>query len=227
MKLLIAEKPSVARDIAGVIGGVKRHDGYLETNTHIITWALGHLVTLADAHDYDAKYKTWRMEDLPIVPSPFRLKVIEKTKAQYRIVASLLKRAEEVVVATDAGREGQLIYELIALSTGYKGPTKRLWLSSMTPTAIQDALKRLKDNRVYQNLFFAGFARAQADWLTGINATRAMTTHAGTLLPIGRVQTPTLAMIVQRDLTIEQFTPQPYFELQAQFVHDEGTYKGT
>ncbi|WP_436663658.1 DNA topoisomerase 3 [Alicyclobacillus acidoterrestris] len=226
-KLMIAEKPSVARDIAGVIGGVKRHDGYLETNTHIITWALGHLVTLADAHDYDAKYKTWRMEDLPIVPRPFRLKVIEKTKAQYQIVASLLKRAEEVVVATDAGREGQLIYELIALSAGYKGPTKRLWLSSMTPTAIRDALKQLKDNRVYQHLFFAGFARAQADWLTGINATRAMTTQAGTLLPIGRVQTPTLAMIVQRDSAIKQFTPQPFFELQAQFVHANGSYKGT
>jgi DNA topoisomerase-3 len=226
MKLIIAEKPSVARDIASVIGGVKRGNGFIEAKGYTVTWALGHLVTLADAHDYDVNYKKWRLEDLPIVPQQFRLKVINESKEQYKIVANLLKKAKEVIVATDAGREGQLIYELIALSTGYKGQTKRLWLSSMTEEAIRDAMKRLKSNDEYKNLYHAGFARAQADWLTGINATRAITTRAGTLLTIGRVQTPTLAMIVNRDLEIEQFTPEDYFELEATFAHEKGDYKG-
>ncbi len=226
MKLIIAEKPSVARDIAAVIGGVKRHNGYIEAKGYMVTWAIGHLVTLADAHDYDAKYKRWNLEDLPIIPKPFRLKIIDSSKEQYKIVASLLKQTEEVIIATDAGREGQLIYELIALSVGYKGQAKRLWLSSMTEEAIRNAMKHLKNNSEYKNLYYAGFARAQADWLTGINATRAITTHTGTLLTIGRVQTPTLAMIVQRDLEIEHFTPESYFELEAVFAHENGDYRG-
>jgi len=226
MKLIIAEKPSVARDIAAVIGGVKRHNGYIEARDYTVTWAVGHLVTLADAHDYNVKYKRWNLDDLPIVPKPFRLKVIDSSKDQYKVVSALLKQAVEVIVATDAGREGQLIYELIALSVGYKGQAKRLWLSSMTEQAIRDAMKRLKSNSEYKNLYYAGFARAQADWLTGINATRAMTTHAGTLLTIGRVQTPTLAMIVHRCLEIESFIPQPYFELDAVFGHVKGDYRG-
>ncbi|MCF8567941.1 DNA topoisomerase 3 [Alicyclobacillus tolerans] len=226
MKLLIAEKPSVARDIASVLGGVKRQNGYLETSNYTVTWAVGHLVTLADAHDYDEKYKKWYLEDLPIVPNPFKLKVLDSSRDQYKVVSRLLKQAEEVVVATDAGREGQLIYELIAAAAGYKGPTKRLWLSSMTEEAIRESLARIRDNKEYQNLFHAGFARSQADWLVGINATRAMTVHAGTLLPVGRVQTPTLAMIVNRDMEIENFKPVPYFEVEATFVHMNGTYKG-
>ncbi|MFB5191311.1 type IA DNA topoisomerase [Alicyclobacillus fastidiosus] len=226
MKLMIAEKPSVARDIAGVIGSVKRHQGYVEANGYTITWAIGHLVTLADAHEYDAKFKKWNLGDLPIIPKSFRLKVIESSAAQYKVVASLLKRAEEVIVATDAGREGQLIYELIARSVGYKGPAKRLWLSSLTEEAIRHAMRRMKSNTDYKNLYYAGFARAQADWLIGINATRALTTHTGTLLTIGRVQTPTLAMIVRRDLEIEHFRPEPYFELAATFSHDAGEYRG-
>ncbi|GMA62752.1 DNA topoisomerase III [Alicyclobacillus fastidiosus] len=226
MKLMIAEKPSVARDIAGVIGGIKRHQGYVEANGYTITWAVGHLVTLADAQEYDAKYKKWNIGDLPIVPKAFRLKVIESSAAQYKIVASLLKRAEEVIVATDAGREGQLIYEWIARSVGFKGPAKRLWLSSLTEEAIRHAMRRLKSNAEYKNLYYAGFARAQADWLIGINATRALTTHTGTLLTVGRVQTPTLAMIVRRDLEIEHFRPEPYFELDATFSHVEGEYRG-
>lgn len=209
-----------------MIGGVKRHSGYIEANGYTVTWAVGHLVTLADAHEYDAKYKTWRLSDLPIVPKPFRLKVIHANKNQYQVVASLLKQAEEVIVATDAGREGQLIYEFIALSVGYKGRARRLWLSSMTEEAIRTAMGRLKDNIEYKNLYHAGFARAQADWLTGINATRAITVHAGTLLTIGRVQTPTLAMIVERDVQIEQFKPEPYFEIESLFEHENGTYTG-
>lgn len=226
MKLLIAEKPSVARDIASVLGGVKRQNGYLETNSYTVTWAVGHLVTLADAHDYDEKYKKWNLEDLPIVPHPFKLKVISSSRDQYKTVSSLLKKAEEVIVATDAGREGQLIYELIAAAAGYKGPTKRLWLSSMTEQAIREALGKLQDNRNYKNLYHAGFARSQADWLVGINATRAITVHGGTLLTIGRVQTPTLAMIVHRDIEIANFKPVPYFEVEATFRHPNGLYKG-
>ena len=226
MKLIIAEKPSVAKDIANVLGGVKRHNGFVEANGYTVTWAVGHLVTLADAFDYDEKFKRWNALDLPIVPNPFQLKVIASSQSQFHIVAGLLKKADEVIVATDAGREGQLIYELISAHVGYRGITKRLWLSSMTEAAIRDAFTRLKDNSEYENLYFAGFSRAQADWLVGINATRAMTVHAGTLLTIGRVQTPTLAMIVRRDQEIEHFQPVPYFEVEAVFVHDKGNYKG-
>lgn len=226
IKLIIAEKPSVARDIAGIIGQSSRHNGFIEAKGYTVTWAVGHLVTLADAHDYDMLYKKWNMADLPIIPKPFRLKIIPSSKDQYKTVSSLLKQAEEVIVATDAGREGQLIYELIALSVGYKGIAKRLWLSSMTEDAIRQAMKQLKDNAEYKNLYHAGFARAQADWLTGINATRAMTMRAGTLLTIGRVQTPTLAMIVQREAEIDQFTPEPYFEVEASFTHENGEYRG-
>lgn len=226
MKLIIAEKPSVARDIAGVLGSPKRGDGCLEAGEYTVTWAVGHLVTLGDAQDYDEKFKKWNLADLPIVPDPFQLKTIETSKDQFKIVSGLLKKADEVIVATDAGREGQLIYELIAKLANFKGKTKRLWLSSMTEEAIKEAMNNLKNNEEYQNLFEAGYARSQADWLVGINATRAMTTHVGTLLTIGRVQTPTLAMIVHRDQEIANFKPKPYFEIEVIFEHENGNFKG-
>lgn len=224
--LLIAEKPSVARDIASFLGGTKRGDGFIQAKGYTVTWAIGHLVTLADAADYDPQLKKWRKDDLPIVPSPFQLKVIESSKRQYQVVSDLLKQAEEVIVATDAGREGQLIYELIAASVGYTGKSKRLWLSSVTETGIREAFAKLRDNSDFKNLYDAGLSRAQADWLVGINATRAMTVHAGTFLSIGRVQTPTLAMIVMRDQEIEQFKPVSYFEVEAMLDHQNGSFKG-
>lgn len=226
MKLVIAEKPSVARDIAAVLGKVTRKEGYMEAGDYTVTYAVGHLVGLADADAYDAKYKSWRVEDLPILPAEFQLVVLDHAKAQYKVVAQLLKQAQEVIVATDAGREGQLIYELIARQSGYKGVAKRLWLSSMTESAIQEAFGRLRSNQEYQPLYAAAVSRSEADWLVGINATRCMTVQAGTKLPVGRVQTPTLAMIVDRDLAIEQFVPVPYFEVVATFAAEAGEYKG-
>ena len=194
MKLVITEKPSVARDIAAVLGKVTRKEGYMEAGDYTVTYAVGHLVGLADADAYNTRYKSWRIEDLPILPETFRLVVLDHAKAQYKIVAQLLKQAKEVIVATDAGREGQLIYELIARQSGYKGPTKRLWLSSMTESAIREAFGRLRNNQEYQPLYAAAISRSEADWLVGINATRCMTVKGGTKLPVGRVQTPTLAM---------------------------------
>lgn len=226
MKLIIAEKPSVARDIAATLGKVTRKAGYLEAGAYTISYAVGHLVGLADADVYDARYKSWRLTDLPIVPEQFALVVLPHAKAQYQVLARLLRQAQEVIVATDAGREGQLIYELIARQVGYTGPTRRLWLSSLTDQAIREAFARLRDNREYRPLYDAALSRAEADWAVGINATRCMTVQAGTLLPVGRVQTPTLAMIVERDLTIESFTPEPYFEVVATFLASTGTYKG-
>ncbi len=227
MKLVITEKPSVARDIAAVLGKVTRKEGYMEAGDYTVTYAVGHLVGLADADAYNTRYKSWRIEDLPILPETFRLVVLDHAKAQYKIVAQLLKQAKEVIVATDAGREGQLIYELIARQSGYKGPTKRLWLSSMTESAIREAFGRLRNNQEYQPLYAAAISRSEADWLVGINATRCMTVKGGTKLPVGRVQTPTLAMIVDRDLTIEQFAPVSYFEVVATFAHEDGgTYTG-
>lgn len=226
MQLLIAEKPSVARDIANLLGGAKTKKGYIETNSYTVTYAFGHLVQLADADAYDAKYSKWNKEDLPIMPDTFKLVVGSSGKEQYQIIADLLKQADEVIVATDAGREGQLIYEYIAKKAGYKGPAKRLWVSSLTDEAIVEGLAKLRDNREYQKLHAAAACRSESDWLVGINATRAMTTHTNTLLPIGRVQTPTLAMIVNRDLEIDHFKPVPYYEVMATFQAENGTYQG-
>lgn len=226
MKLIIAEKPSVARDIAAVLGKPTRKEGFLEVGEYFVTYAIGHLIGLADADAYDPRYKSWRAEDLPILPETFQLVVLEHAKRQYNVVAKLLKGAREVIVATDAGREGQLIYELIARHTGYKGLAKRLWLSSLTDRAIGEAFLNLRDNREYQPLYEAAVSRAEADWLVGINATRCMTVRAGTKLPIGRVQTPTLAMIVERDEAIERFIVTPYFEVMATFSTVAGSYKG-
>lgn len=226
MRLVIAEKPSVARDIAAVLGKVTRNDGYMTAGEYTVTYAVGHLVGLADADAYDTRYKSWRMADLPILPEPFRLVVLEHAKAQYRVVSKLLKQAQEVIVATDAGREGQLIYELIARHAGYKGPAKRLWLSSMTESAIREAFLHLRDNEEFHSLYEAAVSRSEADWMVGINATRCMTVQGGTKLPVGRVQTPTLAMIVERDVAIEQFIPVPYYEVEATFQTPAGVYVG-
>lgn len=226
MKLIIAEKPSVARDIAAVLGSVTRKEGYMEAGGYTVTYALGHLVGLADADAYNPNFKQWNMEHLPILPNPFQLQVLSSSKTQYNVINKLLKQASEVIVATDAGREGQLIYEFIAQKSNYTGPAKRLWLSSMTEEAIREAFKHLRDNNFYKNLAAAAMSRSEADWIVGINATRAITLKGKAKLSLGRVQTPTLAMIVERDHAIANFKPTPYCEVQAHFLHANGEYQG-
>lgn len=215
-ELVIAEKPSVARDIARVLKCNKKINGGLEGEHFIVTWALGHLVTLADPEQYSARYKEWNMEDLPMVPEHFKVEVIKKTNKQYQAVKQLLWRKDvvSVIIATDAGREGELVARFILLKAGNKKPLKRLWISSVTDRAIKDGFARLKDGREYNHLYDAALSRAQADWLVGINATRALTCKHNAQLSCGRVQTPTLAMIATREEEIKNFKPQTFFGLQ-------------
>lgn len=211
--LVIAEKPSVARDIARVLNCQKSLNGALEGEKYIVTWALGHLVTLADPEDYDKKYKEWKMEDLPMLPDAFRLEVIRQSAKQFQAVKTQLNRQDvnQVVIATDAGREGELVARLILKKTGCKKQLKRLWISSVTDKAIHDGFAHLKDGRDYDSLYDAAMSRAEADWMVGINATRALTCKYNAQLSCGRVQTPTLAMIARREEQIRQFIPKPYY----------------
>ena len=215
-KLVIAEKPSVGRDIARVLGCRQQNKRYIEGEKYIVTWGLGHLVTLADPESYDAKLKTWRMEDLPMIPEHFKLVVIPQTRGQFQTVKSLIasKEVSEIIIATDAGREGELVARWILVKAGNKKPLKRLWISSVTDKAIRDGFARLKNAKEYENLYHAATARAQADWLVGINATRALTCKYNAQLSCGRVQTPTLAMIAAREEEIRKFVPKPYYGLQ-------------
>lgn len=215
--LIIAEKPSVGRDIARVLQCGRNNGGVLEGSQYIVTWGLGHLVTLADPEDYDSKYKEWSMEHLPMMPDNFQLEVIKQTARQYHVVKTQLHRKDvnEVIIATDAGREGELVARLILLKAGCKKPVKRLWISSVTDKAIRDGFSNLKDGREYESLFDAAMCRAEADWLVGINATRALTCKYNAQLSCGRVQTPTLAMIEKREAQIREFVPQSYFGLMA------------
>jgi len=211
--LVIAEKPSVARDIARVLKCQKKLSGAFEGSQYIVTWALGHLVTLADPERYDNKYKTWNMEDLPMLPKKWELVVIDQTKKQYHQVKTQLFRKDvsNIIIATDAGREGELVARWILEQTGCRKPLKRLWISSVTDKAIRQGFLSLKDGRDYQNLYHAAQSRAKADWLVGINATRALTCKFNAQLSCGRVQTPTLAMIARREQEIRSFTSQPYW----------------
>ena len=215
--LIIAEKPSVARDIARVLGCRQNINGAIEGPKYIVTWGLGHLVTLADPEDYDGKYKEWKLEDLPMMPDPFKLEVIRQTGKQYQAVKAQLHRkdVEQVVIATDAGREGELVARLILKKAGCDKPLKRLWISSVTDKAIREGFAHLKEGKDYENLADAAMCRAEADWLVGINATRALTCKYNAQLSCGRVQTPTLAMIAAREEKIRQFTPKPYWGLTA------------
>lgn len=211
--LIIAEKPSVARDIARVLRCSKNQNGVLEGENYIVTWALGHLVTLADPEDYDSKYKQWKLEDLPMMPEQFKLEIIKQTGKQYNVVKNQLHRKDvnEIIIATDAGREGELVARLILVKAGSKKPLKRLWISSVTDKAIREGFAHLKDGREYNNLYDAAMCRAEADWLVGINATRALTCKYNAQLSCGRVQTPTLAIIAKREEDIRSFIPKPYF----------------
>lgn len=213
--LVIAEKPSVGRDIARVLKCGKNNQGALEGDKYVVTWALGHLVTLADPEAYDSKYKAWEMKDLPMLPEKFQLVVIKQTGKQYQTVKNHLYRKDisDVVIATDAGREGELVARWILAKAGSHKPVKRLWISSVTDKAIREGFAHLKDGRAYMNLYAAAEARAEADWLVGINGTRALTCKYNAQLSCGRVQTPTLSMIAQREKEIREFKPEKYYGL--------------
>lgn len=215
--LVLAEKPSVGRDIAKVLACHKQGNGYWEGERHVVTWALGHLVTLADPEEYDEKYKSWRLEDLPMLPATAKLVVIRQSSRQFRIVKEQLLRKDvgEVVIATDAGREGELVARWILEKAGSRKPVKRLWISSVTDKAIRAGFSSLKPGKAYESLYAAAAARAEADWLVGINATRALTCKYNAQLSCGRVQTPTLAMIAAREAEIARFKPRPYYGLAA------------
>ena len=213
--LVLAEKPSVARDIARVLKCSKNLPGAIEGSQYIVTWALGHLVTLADPEGYDKKFKEWNMSDLPMVPKKWELVVIRQTSSQYNHVKSQLFRKDVdcIIIATDAGREGELVARWILDKSGCRKPIKRLWISSVTDKAIREGFDHLKDGRQYNDLYYAAGARAQADWLVGINATRALTCKYNAQLSCGRVQTPTLSIIARREDEIRNFKPKDYYGL--------------
>ncbi|WP_148358391.1 DNA topoisomerase III [Peribacillus simplex] len=215
--VVLAEKPSVGRDIAKVLNCGKKGNGFFEGEQYIVTWALGHLVTHADPESYDEKYKTWRLEDLPMLPPTLKLVVIKQSGKQFQSVKTQLNRndVKDVIIATDAGREGELVARWILEKANVKKPIKRLWISSVTDKAIKDGFKKLKDGKEYENLFASAVARAEADWIVGMNATRALTTKHNAQLSCGRVQTPTLAMIAKKEEEIKQFQPKKYYGVSA------------
>lgn len=217
--LVLAEKPSVARDIAKVLNSNQKGNGFLSGQRYIVTWALGHLVTLADPETYSSRYKTWNIEDLPMLPKKMELVVIRETSKQFGVVKNLMHRddIDELVIATDSGREGELVARWIIIKAGFRKPIKRLWISSQTDKAIKDGFANLKPARDYDNLFYSAQSRSEADWLVGLNVTRALTCKFNAQLSAGRVQTPTLAMIVERENEIRKFVPKDYWSINAGF----------
>lgn len=215
--LVLAEKPSVGRDLAKVLRCNQNKHSYIEGSNYVVTWALGHLVGLQDPEDYDEKYKKWSMETLPMIPQHMKLTVLKKTQKQFYEVKKQMLRSDidEIVIATDAGREGELVARWIIEKAGVKKPLKRLWISSQTDKAILDGFKNLKPGKDYNNLFKAAVCRAEADWLVGLNVTRALTCKYNAQLSAGRVQSPTLAMIVQREEEIKNFVPKDYYTITA------------
>ncbi|MCW2118530.1 type IA DNA topoisomerase [Flavobacterium sp. 7A] len=234
MKVCIAEKPSVAREIASVLGANTKHDGYFEGNGYAVTYTFGHLCTLKEPNDYKPYWKSWDLNNLPMLPDKFETKVVENSgiQKQFRIIKSLFDKADLVINCGDAGQEGELIQRWVLNEANYKGEVQRLWISSLTTEAIKEGFDNLKPSSNYDNLYYAGFSRAIGDWLLGMNATRLYTVkHGGykQVLSIGRVQTPTLAMVVDRWKEIENFKPQPYWELQTLyretlFSYEEGRF---
>lgn len=225
--LVLTEKPSVAKDIARVLGCKRSGNGCIVGEKYIVTWALGHLVTLADPETYDDKYKNWRMEDLPMLPGRMKLVVIGQTSKQFKAVSSLLSSAEvsDIVIATDAGREGELVARWIIQKANCRKPMRRLWISSQTDKAIKEGFASLKPSSQYDNLYRSAQCRAEADWLVGLNVTRALTCKHNAQLSAGRVQTPTLAMIVRREEDILRFRPKDYFTVKADFGEYTALYK--
>ena len=230
--VVVAEKPSVARDIAEVVGARTRASGWLHGNGYVVTWAIGHLVGLAQPHEINPDWKAWRAESLPLLPEQWPLSVLASTKDQFKTVKKLIQArdVEYVVCGTDAGREGELIFRFLYEAAGCRKPVRRLWISSLTPSAIKSGLMAMKDGRAYDSLAAAARGRAQADWLVGMNLSRAYTIAQGETLSVGRVQTPTLAMLVERELEIREFVPEDYIEVVGTFgaTSGEGTcYTGT
>ena len=215
--VVLAEKPSVGRDIARVLGCRKNGNGFIEGDKYIVTWALGHLVTLADPERYDNKYKTWNIEDLPIIPEYMKTDVIRQSSKQYNAVKAQLLRKDvsEIVIATDAGREGELVARWIIDKARVKKPMKRLWISSVTDKAIKEGFAKLRPAKGFENLYASAVARSEADWLVGINATRALTCKHNAQLSCGRVQTPTVAMIAQKEEEIKKFKPKEFYGITA------------
>ncbi len=223
-KLVIAEKPSVAQSIAKVIGATEKKDGYLATpdesadgaTGYLVSWCFGHLVELAAPEDYDPKFEKWRKDDLPIIPEPFKYQVTDSTKKQFQILKKLMEQENVVslVEATDAGREGELIFRLVYYQAGCRKPFERLWISSMEDSAIREGFENLKPSNEYDALYEAALCRERADWIVGINATRLFSTLYGQTLNVGRVMTPTLGMIVTRETEIQNFRPEPFYTLQ-------------
>lgn len=235
MKVCIAEKPSVAREIAAILGANTKKDGYLEGNGYQVTWTYGHLCTLKEPHDYHPEWKGWNYSSLPIIPARFGIKLIEIDNyvKQFKVIEQLIAGAEEVINCGDAGQEGELIQRWVMQKALCKCPVKRLWISSLTEESIREGFNSLKDNSEFQRLYEAGLARAIGDWLLGMNATRIYTLKYGAnrqVLSIGRVQTPTLALIVNRFNEIKNFVPEPYWELKTlyrdvTFSSTKGKYK--
>ncbi len=230
MIVCIAEKPSVARDIARIIGATTSHDGYMEGNGYQVTWTFGHLCTLKEPHDYTPMWKSWNLTSLPMIPERFGIKLIDQPsiKKQFAIIESLMQKADRIVNCGDAGQEGELIQRWVMQKAGAKCPVSRLWISSMTDEAISEGFSQLKDQADYQPLYMAGLSRAIGDWLLGMNCTRLYTLRYGQnrqVLSIGRVQTPTLALIVNRQKEIENFKPEPYWVLAT--VYRDTTFTAT
>ena len=215
-KLVIAEKNSVARSIAAVLGATQKQNGYLEGNDYLVSWCVGHLVELAPADAYNEQYQKWRKEDLPILPNPWQHMVSEATKQQFAILKSLMNdpHVESIICATDAGREGELIFRLVYKQCGCTKPVQRLWISSMEEMAIAEGFAALKPSRHYDALYQAALCRARADWLLGVNFTRLYSTMYHQTLNIGRVMTPTLSMLVEREANIKAFQPEPFYNVQ-------------
>ena len=222
--LVLAEKPSVAREIARVLGCVNKQKSYFEGSRYVVTWALGHLVELAEPEDYDKKYSTWKLEDLPIIPKNTRLKVIRQTSHQFRAIQALMKRNDlsDLIIATDAGREGELVARWIMELIHWRKSFRRLWVSSQTDKAIKDGFANLRPGHNYDNLFDSAVCRAEADWLIGLNVTRALTCKFNSQLSAGRVQTPTLSALVKREREIREFKPVDFWTVEADF----GLFRG-
>ena len=224
---MLAEKPSVARDIARVLGALRGGEGYLSGENYIVTWAIGHLVTLKEPQEMNPRYEKWRRSDLPILPEQMQTKVIHETKKQFEVIRRLLlsENTEEVICATDSGREGELIFRYIYEMAGCKKPVRRLWISSMTDEAIREGFGNLRPAADYDALYRSARCRAEADWLIGMNASRAFSLRYRVLLSIGRVQTPTLSMLVRRRREIDNFKPEIYWTVRAEFGDYTGVYE--
>ena len=230
MIVCIAEKPSVARDIADILGARTKKDGYMEGNGYQVTWTFGHLCTLKEPHEYSPAWKSWSLSSLPMIPPRFGIKLISNPtyEKQFHIIEKLMQAADEIINCGDAGQEGELIQRWVMQKAGVRCPVKRLWISSLTEESIKEGFAKLKDQSEFQPLYEAGLSRAIGDWTLGMNATRLYTIKYGQgrqVLSIGRVQTPTLALIVNRQLEIENFKPEPYWELKT--VYRETTFSAT